>query len=186
MEKLLETYLGVLQTCHRDILASLEGLPAEALDWVPGPGMNSLTVLVFHTTGSERYWIGDVAMGEFSGRNRDAEFAARDAGIEVLRRRLEDSLTYAQDALVRLSPEQLGQERLAPSDGRKVTAAWAVLHALEHASVHLGHIQMTRAVMGARTVQGLIAGRWCQKGRARTRKNEYVKSRLLSSYAYNS
>ncbi len=154
MEKLSETYLMVLQTCHRDILASLEGLPPEALDWVPGPGMNSLTVLVFHLTGSERYWIGDVAMGEFSGRNRDAEFAARGAGIEVLRRRLEDALAYAQNALARLNPEQLGQERLAPSDGRKVTAAWAVLHALEHACVHLGHIQMTRQLWEQEQMKG--------------------------------
>jgi uncharacterized damage-inducible protein DinB len=144
MEKMIEETLNILQTCHKEIFASLQGLPAEALDWSPGPGMNSITVLVFHLTGSERYWIGDVAMGEFSGRNREAEFAARGAETEALRARLDDSLAYARQALGRISPQQLEQERMAPSDGRKVTAAWAVLHALEHACVHLGHIQLTR------------------------------------------
>lgn len=144
MEKMIEETLNLLQTCHNEVLASLQGLPAEALDWSPGPGMNSITVLVFHLTGSERYWIGDVAMGEFSGRNRESEFAAREAEPEVLRARLDDSLAYARQALGRLTSQQLEQERMAPSDGRKVTAAWAILHALEHASVHLGHIQLTR------------------------------------------
>ena len=144
MEKIFEELLNSLETCHNDILSSLQGLPPEALDWSPGPAMNSLTVLVFHLSGSERYWIGDVAMGEFSGRNREAEFAARGVEPEVLRKRLDDSLDYARGALERLTLQHLGQERIAPSGGRKVTVAWALLHALDHASVHLGHIQLTR------------------------------------------
>ena len=144
MNKILEEHLNVLEDCHNNILSSLQGLPAEALDWVPGPGMNSLTVLVFHLTGSERYWIGDVAMGEFSGRNREAEFQARGVETEVLRARLDDSLAYARSVFGRLSLEQLTQERLAPSDGRRVTAGWAILHALVHAAEHVGHIQITR------------------------------------------
>jgi len=144
MEKLLEEHWKVLEDSHNSILSSLQGLPAEALDWIPGPGMNSLTVLVFHLTGSERYWIGDVAMGEFSGRNREAEFATRGMEPEALRARLDDSLAYARSAFERLSLEQLARERLAPSDGKRVTAAWALLHALAHAAEHVGHIQITR------------------------------------------
>ncbi len=154
MEKLLEEHLNTLQTCHNNILSSLQGLPAEALDWVPGPGMNSLTVLVFHLTGSERYWIGDVAMGEFSGRNREAEFQARGVEAEALRARLNDSLVYARSALGRLSLAQLDQERLAPSDGRKVTVAWALLHALVHVSEHVGHIQITRQLWEQEQMRG--------------------------------
>jgi uncharacterized damage-inducible protein DinB len=154
MEKLFEAHLTLLQACHRDILSSLEGLPAEALDWSPGPGMNSLAVLVFHLTGSERYWIGDVAMGEFSGRNRDAEFAVRNVEPAILKKRLEESLAYAQEALGRLTLQQLDQEHLAPADGRKVTAAWAILHALDHAALHLGHIQLTRQLWEQRQLGG--------------------------------
>ncbi len=49
---------------HTDILHAIDGLPAEALDWVAGEDMNSINVLVVHLTGAERYWIGAVALGE--------------------------------------------------------------------------------------------------------------------------
>ena len=84
MEKFFEEYLALLDSCHNGILGALQGLPVEALDWSPGPEMNSLSVLVFHTTGSERYWIGDVAMDEFSNRDRAAEFAVREVTQDVL------------------------------------------------------------------------------------------------------
>ncbi|HEY6073501.1 MAG TPA: DUF664 domain-containing protein [Anaerolineales bacterium] len=144
MEKLFEEYLALLRDCHNGILKALDGLPMEALDWSPGPEMNSLSVLVFHTTGSERYWIGDVAMDESSNRDRAAEFAVRGVTTEVLKKRLDDALAYAREALGRLSIGDLGASRMDKPNGRTVTVAWAVLHALEHASVHLGHIQITR------------------------------------------
>jgi uncharacterized damage-inducible protein DinB len=144
MEKFFEEYLALLDSCHNGILGALEGLPVEALDWSPGPEMNSLSVLVFHTTGSERYWIGDVAMDEFSNRDRAAEFAVRAVTQEVLKKRLDDASAYAREALGRLSLEDLEGSRMDKSHDRTVTVAWALLHALEHASVHLGHIQLTR------------------------------------------
>jgi uncharacterized damage-inducible protein DinB len=145
MEKLLEEYLVFLEGCHNEIMKALEGLPAEALDWSPGPGMNSISVLVFHTTGSERFWIGDVGMDDFSNRDRASEFAVRAVTPEVLRKRLEDALTYAHQALGRLSLQDLEASRVAKTHETKtVTVGWALLHALEHASVHLGHIQLTR------------------------------------------
>ncbi|MGE5251757.1 MAG: DinB family protein [Bacteroidota bacterium] len=144
MEKLFEAHLDLLRGCHREMLKAMEGLPSEALDWSPGPGMNSISVLVFHTTGSERFWIGDVALGEPSNRDRAAEFRVHSVGMEALRKRLDDSLAYAEGALARLSLDDLRQTRLASSEGRTVTVAWAILHALEHASIHLGHIQVTR------------------------------------------
>ena len=144
MEKLFEAHLDLLRTCHREILKALDGLPSQALDWSPGPGTNSISVLIFHLTGSERYWIGDVAMRESSNRDRDAEFAVHGQDIDTLKQRLDDSLAYAGTVLARLTVNDLSQSRQAPSDGRTVTIAWVVLHALEHAAIHLGHIQLTR------------------------------------------
>jgi hypothetical protein len=39
---------------HTDAAITVEGLPPEALDWSPGPEMNSITVLVAHLTSAER------------------------------------------------------------------------------------------------------------------------------------
>jgi hypothetical protein len=37
----------------------------------------------------------------------------------------------------------LETERTHPRHGNQVSVAWALLHALEHAATHVGHIQLT-------------------------------------------
>jgi hypothetical protein len=61
----------------------------------------------------------------------------------VIRKRLDDSLAYARKTLEKLTLQELEAVRTSPRDGRKFTVAWALLHALEHANLHLGHIQIT-------------------------------------------
>lgn len=143
MQTFFQEYLNILQKCHDDILRTIEGLPPAALDWIPGPETNSISVLVFHVTGSERYWIGDVAMRESSDRDREMEFKIHDVGVEILKKRLEDSLAYARTVLDRLTLNDLERERIAPKGGKSFTVAFALLHALEHAMLHLGHIEIT-------------------------------------------
>jgi uncharacterized damage-inducible protein DinB len=144
MQTFFEDYLDILQACHADILKALDGLPPAALDWVSGPEMNSISIMVFHLTGAERYWIGDVAAQEPSGRDRDSEFKVHDVGMNTVRKRLDDSLAYSRKTLEKLTLQDLEESRTSPRDGREFTVAWALLHALEHAALHLGHIQITR------------------------------------------
>ncbi len=144
MPIIFDEYLDRLERLHADIAQAVEGLPLEALDWAPGAEMNSIGVLVVHLTGAERYWIGDVAMQEPSGRDRDAEFRVRGLDAAALMQRLADATAYAQGALARLPLADLDAARTSPRDGRQFTVAWAVLHALEHTALHLGHIQITR------------------------------------------
>lgn len=144
MQPFFADYLNLLQERHHEILEALEGIPSEALDWKPGPDMNSIGVLVFHLTGAERYWIGDVAAQEPSGRDRDAEFRVRDVGADILKKRLADNLEYARNAMNRFTIQDLEAERASARDGRSFTTGWALLHALEHTTLHLGQIQLTR------------------------------------------
>lgn len=137
-------YLNRLQTLHDNIKEALAGLPAEALDWRPGPEMNSIAVLVVHVAGAERYWIGDVAAQEPSGRNRAAEFETRGVPATALSERLDESLACARTALTRLSPEDLAQARSSARHEQTFTVAWSLLHALEHTAIHAGHIGLTR------------------------------------------
>ena len=144
MQTFYKEYLNILQSSHTDILKALDGLPPAALDWTPGPDMNSISVLVFHLTGAERFWIGDVAAQDPTERDRDAEFKVHDVGMDVLKKRLADNMEYARTVLEKFTLQDLETSHISARDGREFTVAWALLHALEHDTLHLGHIQLTR------------------------------------------
>ena len=143
MQTFFKDYLSLLQDCHNSILEALDGLPPAALDWTPGPDMNSISVLVFHLTGAERYWIGDVAAQDPAERDRDAEFRVHDVEMDVLKKRLANNLEYARSTLNKFTIQDLETMRVTAS-GREYTTVWALLHALDHATLHLGQIQVTR------------------------------------------
>ncbi len=142
MRKYYEGMLEHLKALHAEAIKSLESLPVEALDWVPGPEMNSISVLIMHFTGSERYWVGDVVRGDPSFRNRDAEFATKGVDAAALRQRILDLDAYELQALEPLKVRDLDAFKVAPKDGRQVTTAWALLHAMQHTAVHVGHIEI--------------------------------------------
>jgi uncharacterized damage-inducible protein DinB len=149
-----ESCFRILRDLHADIEAAIDGLPPEALDWTPAAEMNSMGVLIVHLTGAERYWIGDVAMGEPSGRDRDAEFRARGLDAAALKARLAETLRYAGGAFERLALSDLERRRLSPMHGEAFPVAWAVAHALEHTATHLGHIQIMRQLWQQRPMIG--------------------------------
>lgn len=146
-----QEYLERLQDLHTGIQKELAELPDEALDWIPAEGMNSLSVLVVHLTGAERYWIGDVVMGDPSDRNRAAEFQTSGLDRVRLNQRLEEVFDYAKTSLEDLDLADLERESVSPRDGKRFSAAWALLHALEHTAIHLGHIQLTRQLWSGKS-----------------------------------
>jgi DinB family protein len=102
--------------------------------------MKSVAVLLAHITGLLREGI-DIALGDPSGRVRKQEFRTRGVLIGQMLRRLDAVIDFALGALPRLGLEDLEKER-KDEDGT-VTCGWALLHALEHAYLHLGHVQLT-------------------------------------------
>jgi uncharacterized damage-inducible protein DinB len=140
----LEGYWECLLDLHTGIERTIESLPQEALDWVPGPDMNSLGVLAVHVAGAERYWIGDVIGSDPSRRNRSVEFLIRGLDATALKARLTETLAHSQAVLERLTVADLEATRVSPRDGRVFAAAWCLAHALEHTALHLGHMQLTR------------------------------------------
>jgi uncharacterized damage-inducible protein DinB len=129
---------------HTDLAKAIDSLPAEALDWVAGPEVNSINVLIVHLTGAERYWIGAVALGEPTDRVREQEFAAKGLGTDELKRLLTEEDDYAHAALGRFSLADLEAVRKSPRNEKTFTVGWCLTHALEHTALHLGHIQLTR------------------------------------------
>lgn len=151
MEKFFIDYLERIEDLHRDLAQTFSGLSPESLDWVPYPDTNSLCVLVQHVIGSERYWIGDVALEEPSNRTRDAEFEAREFTEEALKEQLSTHDTYVRNGVGRLTLADLEQPRTIAGRDQEFTVSWALLHALEHTATHIGHAQLTRQLWEQRT-----------------------------------
>lgn len=133
-----ELFLEAFKSLH----TTLDALPEEALDWSPGEGMNSTAVLITHVAGSARYWVGDMAKGDSSDRVRQTEFEAGGVTTAVLKQRLDDCQAYIQGALATFELADLEKERSAPGRDRTFSVGWCLLHALEHTTEHVGHLQM--------------------------------------------
>ena len=144
MEKYFEDLLDNFQELHNEVENVLKSLPSEALDWSPGEEMNSLAVLIAHLTGSQRFWIGDVALAQPSDRNREAEFRVRNLDKTALHQRLDGIQAYIRAAFDSLELSDLEKSRWTNKDGKPVTVGWAIAHALEHTAIHVGHIQLMR------------------------------------------
>ena len=150
MSQLLKDYLNLLETLFDDFKKTIDGLPHEALDWVPGTEMNSLCVIVVHVAGATRYWIGDIVAKEDSNRDRAAEFRTQGIDITELNDRLDSSLAYMKRVLEGLTLEDLKAICVLPQDGREVTKGWIIFHVLEHVANHLGHAHVTRQLWDQR------------------------------------
>jgi uncharacterized damage-inducible protein DinB len=151
MEAYFEQFVGQLRSLHESMRREVDGLSLEAIDWSPGPEMNSIGVVMVHVAGSEKHWLGDVIAGEKTGRDREAEFRSRGRDPASLNAGLDEMLEYAQGIVSRLRIEDLGAERVAYGDGRTMPVGLCLLHVVQHTAVHLGHIQMTRQLWQARS-----------------------------------
>ena len=89
-------------------------------------------------------------MQDPSGRVRSSEFEARGTGVSALQLRLENNLSYAHSALEKLELKDLSAERPVPHENRSTDVASALLHAMGHTALHLGHIEITRQLWDAR------------------------------------
>lgn len=136
--------LDRLTTMHGEMEKAIAGLPPEALDWSPGPEMNSMAVLAAHTAGAERYWIGDIIGQDPSGRVREQEFETQGLTEAVLREKLQTALAHSQGVLAALALDDLARPRYSSRHDKNFTAGWTLIHALEHTAVHTGHIQLMR------------------------------------------
>lgn len=151
MEIFFVDLLDRFQELHDEVEKILKNLPVEALDWRPGEQMNSLTVLVMHLTGSQRFWIGDVALAQPSQRDRQAEFQVQNLDKAALLQRLKECQAYTQSALENLTLVDLEKSHWTDKDSKPVTAGWAIAHALEHTAIHVGHMQMLRQLWEQKT-----------------------------------
>jgi len=133
------------------IVALLDGMTEAQLNWRPDlDGGNSAYVLATHTLGNARAWMLGIIPEKPLRRDRPAEFAASGADATTLRdqqRALSQEMATALASITtadldrRLTP---AQELWGEGTARELSLREAFLHVIEHASLHLGHIQLTR------------------------------------------
>ena len=142
MQTYFENYLQNLKELHTDMINAFQELPPAALDWSPVKDMNSISVLIVHTVGAQRFLIGEIVAGDTLNRDRDAEFKVSGLDVAALKNHLNESFEYIRSVLNGLTADDL----TSPRDfrGRDTTVSWVLGHALKHTATHLGHIQVTR------------------------------------------
>lgn len=160
----LQNYLNRIEDLHGQISNLIAGLPAEALNWRPTEAVddhatNSLAAMVTHVAGSEHFWIAEVIGGYPATRNRPAEFAAQVDEAAALVELLQQTGQETRAILSSLPPADLDGARQL--EDKSVPVRWAILHVVDHAALHLGHMQITYQLwMSGR---GVHAPRWFER-----------------------
>jgi uncharacterized damage-inducible protein DinB len=133
-------------------VACLDGLTEAQVNWRPSFAEgNSAYALAAHTLGNARAWVLGIACGQKMRRDRPAEFAATGADTERLCDEFASLTTQIADALGEMTQEQLERHFVPPQElwgggnpAHEITPRYALLHVIEHASLHLGHLELTR------------------------------------------
>jgi uncharacterized damage-inducible protein DinB len=145
----IETYNKYIRKQIADVHAALKGLSDEQLNQRPDvPGANSGFVIATHVLGNARAWVLGIACGQPLRRDRPAEFASRGTYEELGKAAC--ALSGEIDAaLAELDLSTLA-DRFTPSQElwgegqpQEIARREALAHVLEHASMHLGQIQLT-------------------------------------------
>ena len=144
-EASIRTRLGAVVTC-------LDGLTETQMNWRPTVADgNSAYALATHTLGNARAWVLGIACGQEMRRDRPAEFAASGADARQMREQLASLNAHIAAALGAMTPEHLERRFVPPQElwgggnpAHEITPRYALLHVIEHASLHLGHIELTR------------------------------------------
>lgn len=152
MDQEIETYLPGIVRPIESILAGLDGLSVEQLNWRPGvPDANSAWVVATHIVSSVEEALLHYIGGAEVARNREAEFASRITDISDV-----DRLKSRWDAIADALPAALGsvtsadlaRTRSHPFFG-DVPGQVILREAVGHASGHAQEALLTCKLAGA-------------------------------------
>ncbi len=151
----IDTYSHYIREKIAQIHAALRDLSQDELNGAPDlPGANSAYIIATHTFGNMRAWVLGVICGQDLRRNRPAEFASRGT-YEALGKAACELSGEIEAALLELNPATLSdrfvpaQELWGEGDPVELERRGCLAHVLEHAGIHLGHIQITVELLKA-------------------------------------
>ncbi|MBN2623767.1 MAG: DinB family protein [Acidimicrobiales bacterium] len=114
-----------------------------------GPHTNAVAALVVHCCAVAEFWLGHVALGHPSDRDRDSEFS-RTATLADLHVLVDHTIERVVEHLGRLEAgdgtDEGGRQFLLDGD---TSDASVVLHVVEELYQHLGHMELTADALRA-------------------------------------
>ena len=157
-------FLAQLDDQLKLLTEDTRGATPEELEWQPGPGMNTIGMLLAHIAKVEAGWIGAAARDIDFFKNDAVPVSWADTGMPLAadaappRALAGKDLAFYDDLLARA--RAFTREMLAPltdadlekrrsrvrRDGTHVdyNVAWALYHSLEHFSGHYGQVNLLR------------------------------------------
>ncbi len=149
--------LGTLERLTGDLVRAVTEAGADALGWRPdSPETNSPAAIATHALGASRHWLVSIVGGESDDRDRDAEFRAEARDIGDIQERATQWLADARRILERMGTADLDGPCRLPvlrTWMSSLTARGAVLHAIEHLGMHIGHLELTLQLWQAQKVR---------------------------------
>lgn len=107
-----------------------------------GDRTNAVGALIVHCCGLTEFWLGHVALGEPSSRDRDSEFTATPTLAE-LHAMVDATLARSSELVARLEAGEgtdEGGRQFHPTGDE--SDAGMVLHVVEELFQHLGHMEL--------------------------------------------
>src|SRR3989441_9544036 len=156
MDALGTSLTQVLDLLHTDILAAVDPLKDEEINWTHPQLSNNIGILLRHIAASERYWIGEVVGGRPLHRKRETEFEHEQLQKAPLVENLRRAHAEVQELLRSLTAADLAASIEVESRGgtRRLTKAWALVHSIQHTAYHLGQIQLFKKMAITSTTTG--------------------------------
>jgi DinB superfamily len=108
-----------------------------------GPDTNAVASLIIHCCAVTEFWIGHVALGRPTHRDREAEFASTGTVAE-LRTVVDSTLAQVSEDLAAIDDGRTQSDRTGRQflEGGDESDGAIVLHVLEELYQHLGHMEL--------------------------------------------
>jgi uncharacterized damage-inducible protein DinB len=141
-----------IRHAYRQMLDVVECLGDDRVNDRPlGPDTNAVAALVVHCCAVTEFWIGHVALGRPTSRDRESEFSTT-AALAELHALVESALARVTEDLAaidagRVQPDRTGRQFL---EGGDESDGAIVLHVLEELYQHLGHMELAADALAIR------------------------------------
>lgn len=146
----------LLERIARDAMAQFHDIaPQDFNRPLNLPESNTLCALATHLVAAGEFWVLVLAGKREIARDRQAEFSATGRAQDLLPR-YERWIQGVHEVLDTWPDERLSEPATPPAGYTLATGSRrqradvrdALLHAVEHSALHLGHLQMTRQLLG--------------------------------------
>jgi hypothetical protein len=127
------------------------GAGARASESDRWPETNAVAALVVHSCAVTEFWIGHVALGRSSDRDRESEFSST-ATVAELHALVDDTLAQVREDLAAIDDGRTQADRTGRQflEGGDESDGAIVLHVLEELYQHLGHMELAADALAVR------------------------------------